>query len=158
MLAGPILAHLDYHWLFWIPFGVIVLTVIATIVIIPESPLRAPGNVNWGGAVLLSLWLICLLVAISEAPTWGWISGRTLGLIAAAAVLAVAWIRAENRSDSPLVDMGMMRLRGVWTTNLAGFLIGFGLYSAFVLIPSSSRPRFPTGTASAHPSPRPGSF
>jgi MFS family permease len=31
--------------------------------------------------------------------------------------------------------MQMMRLRGVWTTNLAGFLIGFGLYSAFVLIP-----------------------
>ena len=30
VLAGPILAHLDYHWLFWIPFGVIVLTVIAT--------------------------------------------------------------------------------------------------------------------------------
>jgi len=29
----------------------------------------------------------------------------------------------------------MMRLRGVWTTNLAGFLIGFGMYSSFVLIP-----------------------
>ena len=23
VLAGPILAHLDYHWLFWIPFGVV---------------------------------------------------------------------------------------------------------------------------------------
>ena len=29
----------------------------------------------------------------------------------------------------------MMRLRPVWSTNLAGFLIGFGLFSAFVLIP-----------------------
>src|SRR6185369_6473655 len=26
VLAGPILAHLDYHWLFWIPFAVIVVT------------------------------------------------------------------------------------------------------------------------------------
>ena len=135
VLAGPILAHLDYHWLFWIPFGVIALTVLATILIVPESPLRAPGSVNWVGATLLSLWLICLLVGISEASTWGWLSPRTLGLFAAAAVLAVAWIRAETRSESPLVDMRMMRLRGVWTTNLAGFLIGFGMYSAFVLIP-----------------------
>ena len=29
----------------------------------------------------------------------------------------------------------MMQLRGVWTTNLAGFLLGFGMYSSFVLIP-----------------------
>jgi len=135
ILAGPILAHLDYHWLFWIPFGVIVLTVIATVLIIPESPLRAPGNVNWAGAVLLSLWMICLLVSISEAPSWGWLSARTLGLLGAAAVLAIAWVRAETRSSSPLVDITMMRLRGVWTTNLAGFLLGFGMYSSFVLIP-----------------------
>ena len=135
ILAGPILAHLDYHWLFWIPFAVIVVTVIATMLVIPESPVRAPGTVNWTGAVLLSLWLICLLVAISEAPSWGWLSARTLGLLAAAALLALAWVRAEARSTSPLVDMRMMRLRGVWTTNLAGFLLGVGMYSAFVLIP-----------------------
>ena len=135
ILAGPILAHLDYHWLFWIPFVVIVVTVVATMVIIPESPVRAPGNVNWAGAILLSAWLICLLVAISEAPTWGWLSAQTLGLLGAALVLALAWIRAETRAASPLVDMRMMRLRGVWTTNLAGFLLGVGMYSAFVLIP-----------------------
>jgi EmrB/QacA subfamily drug resistance transporter len=135
ILAGPILAHLEYHWLFWIPFAVIVLTVLATMLIVPESPIRAPGNVNWAGATLLSLWLICLLVSISEAPTWGWLAARTLGLLGAAAALAVAWIRAETGSRSPLVDMRMMRLRGVWTTNLAGLLLGFGMYSAFVLIP-----------------------
>ena len=104
-------------------------------VLIPESPVRAPGNVHWMGAVLLTLWLVCLLLAISEAPDWGWLSARTLGLLGAAAVLAVVWVRIEARSRTPLVDMQMMRLRGVWTTNLAGFLIGFGLYSAFVLIP-----------------------
>ena len=58
-----------------------------------------------------------------------------IGLIAVAAVIAYVWVRAELRSPSPLVDMQMMRLRGVWTTNLTGFLIGFGMYSSFVLIP-----------------------
>src|SRR5436309_3350182 len=28
-----------------------------------------------------------------------------------------------------------MRLRGVWTTNLAAFVFGFGMYSSFVLVP-----------------------
>ena len=52
-----------------------------------------------------------------------------------AAVLAALWVWAEARSKHPLVDMQMMRLPGVWTTNLAALLIGFGMYSAFVLIP-----------------------
>jgi len=135
VLSGPILAHLDYHWLFWIPFMVLALTAVATVFLVPESPVRAPGDVHWTGAALLSLWLVCLLLAISEAPTWGWPSARTLGLLVAAAVIGVVWVGVEARSRTPLVDMQMMRLRGVWTTNLAGFLIGFGMYSSFVLIP-----------------------
>src|SRR4029079_13044735 len=135
VLSGPILAHLDYHWLFWIPFMVLALTAVATVFLVPESPGRAPGDVHWTGAALLSLWLVCLLLAISEAPTWGWTSARTLGLLVAAAVIGVVWVGVEARSRTPLVDMQMIRLRGVWTTNLAGFLIGFGMYSSFVLIP-----------------------
>src|SRR5262249_44447028 len=61
--------------------------------------------------------------------------GRTIGLFAFAVVLLVIWVVVEMRIRSPLVDMGMMRLRPVWTTNLAAFLIGFGMYSSFVLLP-----------------------
>ena len=135
VLAGPILENLNYHWLFWIPLVVTLISMTATIFLIPESSIRAPGDVHWIGAILLSGWLVALLLAVSEAPTWGWGSPKTLGLLVLAAVLAVVWIYAELRSKHPLVDMNMMRLRGVWTTNLAGFLIGFGMYSAFILIP-----------------------
>jgi EmrB/QacA subfamily drug resistance transporter len=135
VLAGPILEHLNYHWLFWIPLVLFAVTTVATLRFIPESPNRAPGAVNWLGAFLLSLWLICLLLSISEAPKWGWLSARVIGLVAVAVIFALAWIRAELRSPNPLVDMQMMRLRGVWTTNLTGFLVGFGMYSSFVLIP-----------------------
>jgi MFS family permease len=55
--------------------------------------------------------------------------------MAAAAVLAGLWIWAELRAVHPLVDMKMMRIRGVATTNAAAFLLGFGMYSAFILIP-----------------------
>jgi EmrB/QacA subfamily drug resistance transporter len=135
VLAGPILDHLSYHWLFWIPLIVTVVSTVAALAFIPESTLRAPGTVHWLGAVLLTSWLVALLLAVSEAPAWGWGSTRTVGLIVLSVVLAVAWVWAESRSSHPLVDMRMMRLAGVWTTNLAALLIGFGMYSAFVLIP-----------------------
>jgi EmrB/QacA subfamily drug resistance transporter len=135
VLAGPIVDHLGYHYLFWIPLVAVVLALVATWLFVPESPVRSPGKVNWLGAALLSGWLLSLLVGLSEAPTWGWLSPRVLGLFALALVLVLAWIRAESRSSQPLVDMKMMRVRGVWTVNLATVLIGFGMYNSFLLIP-----------------------
>jgi EmrB/QacA subfamily drug resistance transporter len=135
VLAGPILQHLSYHFLFWIPLVVTSVAAVAAIVFIPESTIRAPGDIHWLGGVLLSAWLVALLVAVSEGATWGWGSAKTLGLLALAGVFAAAWVRAESRSRHPLVDMRMMRLAGVWTTNAAALLLGFGMYSAFILIP-----------------------
>jgi EmrB/QacA subfamily drug resistance transporter len=135
VLAGPILQHLSYHWLFWIPLVVVSVAAVAAIVFIPESTIRAPGDIHWLGGLLLSAWLVALLVAVSEGATWGWGSAKTLGLFVLAALFAAAWVRAESRSRHPLVDMRMMRLAGVWTTNAAALLLGFGMYSAFILIP-----------------------
>jgi EmrB/QacA subfamily drug resistance transporter len=135
VLAGPIVQHLSYHWLFWIPLIVIVIATAGIVLFVPESPLRAPGRVDWLGAVLLTGWLVAVLVGVSEGPDWGWGSGRVIGLFAGGIVILVAWVRAEIRIVDPLVDMTMMRIRTVWTTNLATFLIGFGMFTAFILIP-----------------------
>ena len=135
VLAGPILQHIDYHWLFWIPLIVISVTAVCAFVVIPESPYRAEGDIHWLGAILLSAWLTTGLLAVSEGPTWGWGSTRTVGLLVVAAVLTALWVGAEARAEHPLVDMKMMRLPGVWTTNTASLLLGFGMYSSFVLIP-----------------------
>ena len=45
------------------------------------------------------------------------------------------WAVSENRSDSPLVDMKMMRIPAVWSTNLAALLFGFGMFAMFVTLP-----------------------
>jgi MFS family permease len=94
-----------------------------------------PGKVNWTGAVLMSLGLGLVLIAVSETPTWGWLSPKTIAVFAAGAVFLVVWVRNESRSDSPLVDMHMMRIRGVWTTNTVALLLGFGMYASFILLP-----------------------
>ncbi len=135
VLAGPILVHLDYHWLFWIPLIMSLTSTIATFVFVPESPVRAPGHINWLGACLMSGWLATGLLAISYGPTWGWASSSVLGLFAATAVLLTLWVFSENRSPSPLVDMKMMRVPVVWSTNLAALLFGFGMFAMFIVLP-----------------------
>jgi EmrB/QacA subfamily drug resistance transporter len=135
VLAGPIVNALDYHWLFWIPMIILALSAVAAHVVVPESPPRPGERVSWPAALLLSGWLVAVMLAVSEAPTWGWGSGRVLGLFAAALALAAAWMTVEVRSSHPLIDMQMMRIPTVWTTNLVALLLGIGMYAAFAFLP-----------------------
>ncbi|MFG3308895.1 MFS transporter [Streptomyces wuyuanensis] len=142
--AGPVVSTLGYRYLFWIPVGVVAATALVAQRFVPESPRRAVGRVNWVGAVLLSGWLVALLLPLSQATSWGWTSPLSLGMFAAAVVLFAVWMRAESRSRFPLIDLRVMRLRAVWTTNTAALLFGAGMYAiwsflpAFVQTPSSA--------------------
>ncbi len=135
VLSGVIVEHLNYHWLFWIPLVATLIAAVATWRFIPESPVRAPGRINWPAAVLMTAGLSIVLLAISETTTWGWGSPKTLGMLAIGCVVSGIWIAVETRSSNPLIDMTMMRIRGVWTTNLAAFLVGAGMYSSFIIFP-----------------------
>jgi MFS family permease len=79
--------------------------------------------------------LVCLLLSIEKGSAWGWTSGSTVGLFVAAALTLGVWFVVELRVSDPLVDLRMMKLRGVWTTNLVGLAFGFAMYGSFVLVP-----------------------
>jgi EmrB/QacA subfamily drug resistance transporter len=135
VLSGVIIENLDYHWLFWIPLALTVAAAFLTWRLIPESPVRLPGRINWLAAALMTIGLSAILIAISETTVWGWGGAKTLALAAFGFAVIAIWIAVETRSKTPLIDMTMMRLRGVWTTNAAAFLLGGGMYASFVIFP-----------------------
>ena len=79
VLAGPIIEHLSYHWLFWVPLVLSIGATVTTFLFVPESPVRSPGRVNWVGASIMSAWLVTGLLAVSYGPIWGWKSPRCSG-------------------------------------------------------------------------------
>jgi MFS family permease len=113
----------------------IVAATIATHFFVPESPIKSPARIDWVGAAGLAVGLSSVLLAVSEGNSWGWGSARVLGVIAFGLVVLGAWMRFELRAPEPLVDMRMMRLRGVWTTNLTSLMVGFGMFGAYLLLP-----------------------
>ena len=133
--GGLIVENLSWHWLFWIPLPAMLVAAACTWWFIPESQVRAPSKVNWASAVLMSAGLSAVLIAIAQTADWGWTGRPTLALLAAGLALCGVWIVVELRSSHPLVDIAMMRVRGVWTANLAAFLLGAGLYAWFLLLP-----------------------
>ena len=133
--SGLIIEHLSWHWLFWIPLVVTVLAALATWRFVPESPVRVPGRVNWLAAGVMAVGISASLLAVSETTVWGWGSVKTIGLLAGGLAICGLWVLIETRAAEPLVDMTMMRIRAVWTTNAAAFLLGAGMYASFIIIP-----------------------
>lgn len=135
VLAGPIVSHLDYHWLFWFPMIATAAAAVGAFVFVPESPVRGTGGLSWLGGLLLSAWLVTLLLGVSDGQSWGWGSAGIIGLFAATAVLIPLWIYAELRSAHPLIDMKMMRIPAVWTANLVALLFGVVMYTCMTFLP-----------------------
>ncbi|HUA69854.1 MAG TPA: MFS transporter [Solirubrobacteraceae bacterium] len=135
VLGGVIVEHLSWHWLFWLPLAVTLVAAACTWRFVPESPIRSPGRVNWLAATLMSIGICLVLIGVAQTTVWGWGGAKTIALLAAGSVVIVAWIWVEVHSREPLIDMGMMRIRGVWTTNLVAFLLGAGMYASFIVYP-----------------------
>ncbi|MEV7622095.1 MFS transporter [Actinoplanes sp. NPDC089786] len=134
--AGPIVEHLSWHWLFWLPLVLVVIALLGAIFGMPESAVRKPGHLDWVGATILSVSLVSLLLAISKGREWGWGSGSTIGLLALGAVALVAFVLVETRTKEPLIDMRLMRIRGVWATDLVALILGFAMFGTFLLVPT----------------------
>ncbi|CAN7314571.1 MFS transporter [Devosia sp. LjRoot16] len=135
ILAGPIVDLFGWHGLFWVPLAVVAITATLAQFFVPESPVKAGGTINWLAAALLAAWLIALLLPLSIGTRWGWGSPAVIGLFVAAVVLAAAWVTVEVRSSNPVIDMKMMRLPAVWTSNLVALLFGAAMFAVWVFLP-----------------------
>src|SRR4051812_33667916 len=123
--AGPIVEHLSWHWLFWLPLVLVVIALLGAIFGMKESPVRTPGRLDVVGTAILTVGLVSLLLAISKGESWGWFEGRTVGLFAVGVLALVAFVLVELRVSQPLIDVRLMANRGVWATDIVALTLGF---------------------------------
>ncbi len=134
-LAAVIAQYASWHMLFWVSAALGAVALVATVAVVPESGLRTSGRFDYPGALTLSAALIALLLAISKGADWGWGSTTTIGLFAAAAVIAVGWVLWELRADRPLVDVRVAAGKQVLMTNTASVVFGFAMFAQSLVLP-----------------------
>ena len=134
--SGLILENLSWHWLFIIGAVPVLVATVLLAKFVPESPIKTPTKPDYLGGATLSLALATLLIAISEGSHWGWSSLGVLGLLAVSAVVFAVWARIESRVPEPLVDLRTFARREMAATNVTTLLIGFAMFSTFILLPN----------------------
>ncbi|MFD5803644.1 MFS transporter [Streptomyces sp. NPDC127020] len=133
--AALVAQHTDWHTLFYGAAGLGVLSIALTLLVVPESPLRAKGSFDLPGAVGLTAGLILFLLPITKGTDWGWSSPTTLGLFAAAVVVLLLWGLMELRVAAPLVDLRTTARREVLLTNLASIMVGVSFFVISLVLP-----------------------
>ena len=109
-------------------FVLVLAALLVGVLTVPGGVDGPAARVDWPGAMLLTGGTLCLLLAVSSAPAWGYTSGRVLALSVAAALLmavAVPWLL---RAAHPLVDLRVAARGGALAANLAGLVAGAGMY------------------------------
>jgi EmrB/QacA subfamily drug resistance transporter len=132
LLGGVLTDLLDWHWIFLVNLPVGVLVYVLSLRLLPATPgVSAGARLDIAGAVTVTGSLILAVYAIVNGNETGWTSPETLGLLGAAAALMVAFVVIEARVPSPLMPLGILRIRNVWSANVMGVLMAAGMFAWF---------------------------
>jgi EmrB/QacA subfamily drug resistance transporter len=134
LLGGILTDALDWHWIFLVNVPVGILVVALTLVVIPgASVATAEQRLDVAGAVTVTASLVTAVYAIVNGNEVGWLTGRTLGLLATSATLLAIFLAIEARVRSPLVPLRLFRLRNIAVSNAVGVLWAGAMFAWFFL-------------------------
>jgi EmrB/QacA subfamily drug resistance transporter len=135
LLGGVLVEYLGWEWIFFVNVPVGILIFAFTPMLISEGRIEgADRRVDALAAILVTSGLVLFVYAMSEAPREGWLTLQTIGLSALAVALVAAFFWREERSDAPLVPLGLFRIRPVLVANLTGVLLGATIFGGFFLL------------------------
>jgi EmrB/QacA subfamily drug resistance transporter len=134
LLGGLLTGTLDWHWIFLVnlPIGVVVCVLSLRLLPVGHKA-GASRNVDVAGAVAVTTSILLATYAIVGGNEAGWRSTETLGLLAASAVLLIAFLVIESRVKSPLMPLGLFRLRNVAVANVVGVFWAAAMFAWFFL-------------------------
>jgi len=122
-LGGVITQWLSWPWIFWLYVPIALVALIAIPGLMPAAkPQR--GSVDIAGALSVSGGLALAVFAIVRAPIQGWGSAQTLGVLAGAVALLIAFVAIQNARKAPLVRLAILRTPNLAGANLAQLLLG----------------------------------
>jgi EmrB/QacA subfamily drug resistance transporter len=134
LVGGVLVDSTGWQGLFWIDAGIAAACVPLTLATVQESsdPNRS-RSIDYLGSVLIALALGPIVLALSKGQDWGWASAATLGCFAVAIVATFAFVKVEQRVQSPIVHLSILRNRILVGATLA-ILIVAGTINALMYL------------------------
>ena len=135
LLGGILTSYVHWSWVFFINVPVAAVVIGLTPWVLHESRAETTHrHFDLAGAASITAGLMLLVYAMTRATQDGWASSSTIGILAAAAILVLAFVVIELRSRTPLLPLRLFRLRTLTAANAASLVIASVTFSMFFLL------------------------
>ena len=111
VLGGLFVTELSWRWVFYVNLPIGAAAFVFGAIFLRQPAQDEPGRFDLAGFLLSGLGLGLLMYGVSEGPDLGWHDTQVRATIAAGAVLLIAMVAVELRSDAPIVDLRLLRNR-----------------------------------------------
>jgi EmrB/QacA subfamily drug resistance transporter len=129
LVAGGLLAALDWRAVFWINLPVGIFGTLWAYLKLRDNGERNPGRIDWWGNVTFAVGLGAVLIAVTDGiqpyqgHTMGWMNPTVIALLVVGAVGLLAFVLIETRIAHPMFELGLFRIRAFMAGNVAGFVV-----------------------------------
>jgi MFS family permease len=120
VIGGPLIEAVGWQVLFLLQAGLMVLPVLASWLVLRETP-RRDTTFDIAGALALSVAVGALMLALQEGPKWGITHPAVLGSLVVAPLAIVVFVAVERRSDAPLLPLAFFGRRDFSASIVASF-------------------------------------
>jgi MFS family permease len=128
LVAGGLLAALDWRAVFWVnvPFGIF--GTVWAYLKLRDNGERHRARIDWWGNITFAGGAAVLLASITYGiqpyggHTMGWTNPTVVTGLLLGVALLVAFCRIEGRVDAPMFDLGLFRIRAFTAGNIASLL------------------------------------
>jgi EmrB/QacA subfamily drug resistance transporter len=132
LAGGLITQHLNWNWIFFINVPIGILAILVTRIVVDESrDTSAEQRLDLPGLLSSGIALFALTYGLIEANTYGWTSGRILGLFTLAAIGLLVFIVLEMRQRAPMLDLSLFKNGTFAGANTVMLLVGLAMFGVF---------------------------
>ncbi|HEX5192808.1 MAG TPA: MFS transporter [Solirubrobacteraceae bacterium] len=127
LVAGGLLATLDWRAVFWVNVPVGVYGTVWAYLKLRETGERRAASIDWWGNVTFAVGLSAILVASTYGiqpyggHAMGWTNPWVIAGLAGGLALLVAFVAIERRVAAPMINLDLFKLRAFTAGNTAGF-------------------------------------
>ncbi len=133
---SSILGITGWRWIFYInvPIGVLALVVVEAVLKLDHT--RRPSRIDWGGAMMLVVGLVPLLIVAEQGRTWGWGSLGAVACYIVGVAGLIGFVLVEARmGDGALLPLRLFRSSVFSLGSAQAAIIGMGMFGGIASIP-----------------------
>lgn len=125
VLGGVLVQYTSWRSIFLvnIPVGVAA-AVLARRLIDPDRRSPRSAQLDLTGGILVTLAVAATVFAISEGPVLGWVQPLVIGALVVGVVASAGFVAVERVHADPLIDLRLLRRRGLRTAGILTLLVG----------------------------------